>query len=167
MPPWIERRLLPEALRLFAASQALPLVAVHAAWILLLAGNGGGEGVIRSFVWLGGVGLDGHGDETTLMWAWTRLAFVVYALDLALRALRGERAPIALWKLALGSAAVAALGIAAATRTHGLDAGERAFTVAFFALFAAGAAFWAVGLQRLAEQFARSRLADAAPRAHG
>jgi hypothetical protein len=173
MPPFLERRVVPELIRLFAASQAMAMVAVHAAWLLLAIavwGHAGdsevmdavGKRLLRAYAWLGGIGPDGRGDETRLMLVWAKLSFVVYGVEVLLRMVRGERRPIALWRLALGSGAVAFAGVLFALRPQGLD-GEALAVASGFGLFALGATFWGVGARRLGDFIAR-RLEAGRPR---
>lgn len=174
MSELFERRVAPELIRFVALSQSMGMVCVHGAWILFAIAlwnhhGGAGDGVaalgarlLRAYAWLGGIGPDGRGDEGDMMLVWGKLSLVVYALDALLRALRGPRRAIALWRLALGSGAVACAGMGFALWPQGLD-GEAIAVALGFGVFATGATFWGVGARRLGEALAQ-KLERAAPR---
>jgi hypothetical protein len=165
------RRLAVEAIRLFAASQAVGMVFVHAAWLLLAIAlwrhhaegsmvDALGTRLLRSYAWLGGIGPDGRGDETGMMLVWGKISVVVYALDALLRAVRRGRRPIAMWRVAIGSALVVFAGFLFAFWPKGLDA-DAWLLATMFAVFGLGATFWAVGAHRLGELLAERMLATA------
>ncbi|MEO6366183.1 MAG: hypothetical protein ABIO38_09090 [Luteimonas sp.] len=117
--------LLVHALRVAAASQAIGMVVLHAAWILLLilamtqGAPGSGEGatgrvLMDAFRWLGGVDATGRGGMAEVMTVWAKLAVVVYLVGLALAHLRGPRSRWPVLRTSLLSAAVAFAGFGVA-----------------------------------------------------
>ena len=163
MKPGLSRILLAEAIRYFGLTQAGPAVILHGAWMLLvlatLQDDYGGltRPLVQAFQWLGGADSRSAGAERTLLIVWAKIALVLYFLQLIARALRGPRAPLRLWVLALGSGIVALLGYSVGflgDQGNG-NRVELLLLAALLATLAAAAVAWAVLAKRAAESLVR------------
>ncbi len=128
LPRLVSRHLL----GLFAASQAMVAVMLHATWIFLLlagmlivdAGEASqsatgslGKMLMRALEWIGAVERDGgntHGDLGTVMRALGTLTPVIYLGQLLIDRVRRGRPPWSIARKALLSMAVATCGFSAA-----------------------------------------------------
>ena len=161
-----------QLIRYLAATQALWLVLVHGGWMLLAltvwrhAGDDGSPAAATALRWfarLGGVGENGHGDESDLFVVWGKLSLVPWLAREAWRAWRGPRPPASVRAL-LGvialSGAVAFVGYFLAMRA-GADgqAGGVPLVAAVFAVVALGATAWTIASQRIADWLV-ARIAD-------
>lgn len=151
--------------RFLAASQATVALVLHGAWILLViatwqASDPGGDAtsvtrpLLRAFVWLGGIGPDGRGDETHLARAMALLAVPFYLLA-SLRKDAGDgRAPllprILKWSAASGLVALAGYG-RGFTTGGGLSGLEASFGALALSVITAAATAWAVAADRIGE----------------
>lgn len=144
-----------------ASTQAFAMVVLHAGWVLLaLATWGAAEGgagagsitrpLVRAFVWLGGVDEHGHGDATTIMAVWGQLSLVVYALELLVKKVRGERPPLGLARVSMISGLVALAGWLFALWPTPDGLGD-AWVALLFAVLTLAATMWALAASRVAE----------------
>ncbi len=152
-----------QAIRFLAGTQAFGVVVFHAGWVLLALATWGfeaGEGtstatvsraLLRGYAWLGGVDEYGHGDGSSLMLVWAKLSLVVYVIDAAIRAIRAERKPVALWRVAVVSGAVALCGYLFALWPDAKSSYENLLPALLFSALALIATAWAVLAQRLGE----------------
>ncbi|MGQ0798858.1 MAG: hypothetical protein ACT4NL_01940 [Pseudomarimonas sp.] len=152
-----------QAIRFLAGTQAFGMVTFHGGWILLALATWGFEAgpdsstatvsraLVRAYAWLGGVDENGRGDGTLMMVVWAKLSLVVYLIDAAIRGVRGERKPVALWRIALASGAIALSGYLIAFWPTAKSGFENVFPAVLFSVLTVLATAWAVLAQRLGE----------------
>lgn len=156
------------AIRWAAASQALPVVVIHGVWMLLAAHtwteaypNDHVAGVVVDkamvfYVWLGGMGPDGHhGDADSLLAAWFKLSLPLYLLAELWRWKRGPRPSTRWWLIVFWSAAIALAGYSfalwPALPTVG-NAQDAPWFLTMMTIAASLATAWAVVSRRLGER---------------
>lgn len=152
-----------QLIRYLASTQAMAMVVLHGAWMLLAlatwnhaAGGEGGTGgiarsLLRAYAWLGGVDADGHGDAGNLVAVFAKLSLVVYAISALWQRLFGEWRPLPWWLLALGSGVVALFGYAMSiwpSLPADAKPGDAAFVIGLFAVVTALSTAWAVLARR-------------------
>lgn len=160
-----------QLVRYITSTQAMPMMVLHGAWVLLAlatwghatggeAGAGGiARSLVRAYAWLGGVDADGHGDAGNLMEVIAKLSLVTYAIAALWQRLFGAWRPLRWWLLALGSGALALVGYSVAmwpSLPAGGKPGDAAFVIGWFALLAAVSTAWAVLARRGGEWLIRS-----------
>ncbi|MEO6155619.1 MAG: hypothetical protein ABIP16_07825 [Thermomonas sp.] len=159
---------------LFATSQAMVAVMLHATWIFLLlagllmadAGEGSqsatgslGNMLMRALEWIGAVERDGrntHGDLGTVMRALVTLSPVIYLGQLLIDHLRRGRPPWSMARKTLLSMAVATCGYTASFALLPDDARAGLWVMGVVAVLLIGlATLWALLVRKGCDAFLR------------
>lgn len=166
----LKRGLCTQLIRYIASTQAMPVMVLHGAWVLLalaswshaIGGEAGAGGipraVLRAYAWLGGVDEGGHGDASNLLGVLAKLSLVAYAIGALWQRMFGASRPLRWWLLALGSGvvALAGYGLAMWPSLPAGKPGDAAFVIGWLALLAALSMAWAVLARRGGERLVRS-----------